>query len=56
MRIGITNNRTALCTDGEIVEIGHDVYNYGYAVRPVIWIDLDTTETDLYHPIYTPEE
>ena len=43
-------------TSGEIVEIGHDVYNYGYAVRPVIWIDLDTTETDLYHPIYTPEE
>ena len=31
-------------TSGEIIEIGHEVYNYGYGVRPVIWIDLDAPE------------
>ena len=40
---GYTGERIACVgTSGEIIEIGHGIYNRGYAVRPVIWIDLDT--------------
>ncbi len=30
-------------TSGEIIEIGHDIHNGGYAVRPVIWVDAERT-------------
>lgn len=29
-------------TNGSIITIGHSMYNEGYSIRPVIWIDLDT--------------
>ncbi len=30
-------------TDGEIIEVGHEILNRGYAVRPAMWIDTEAT-------------
>ena len=37
---------TGVGTNGEIVYIGHYIYNNGYAIRPVLWIDLDAEWSD----------
>ena len=34
---------SCVSTDGDIVEVGYDILIRGNAVRPVIWVDIDST-------------